>query len=143
MRAQTVIATSAASTAEVERLRSDRGLRLIHASEEGFNVYDLPGGVYGFTYAPGLREVPMYAKRPYHSFEIQRLASGEIHTLGFVTAQEQAAMNGKEAAQAMLYPDPWNESTVLVSLPDTRLQPARKAVSREEGNPFKTLVFPL
>jgi hypothetical protein len=142
MRAEKVVATSIASTAAVETLRVERSLRVVEKEEEGFNVYDLPHGVYGFTFAPGLREVPLYSKRPYHSFEIHKLANGEIHTIGFVSPALHDALNGKAAVEALIFPDPWEESTILVSLSDARLQPAKKAVARVDGNPFKTLVLP-
>jgi hypothetical protein len=142
MRAEKAVLSNVATTAGVEALRVERGLRIIKAEEEGSNIYVLPNGVYGFTFAPGLQEVPVYAKRPFHSFEIQRLTNGDIHTIGFVTAALAEAINGKEPVQGLIYPDPWQDSTVLVSLPDKRLQPAKKAVTREDGNPFKTLVFP-
>ena len=118
MRAEKVVATSLASTAGIETLRVERGLRLIEPAEEGFNVYDLPNGVYGFTFAPGLKEVPVYGKRPYHSYEIQKLQNGEIHTIGFVTAAVFESMRGKEAVEALIFPEEWKESTVLVRVPD-------------------------
>ena len=142
MRAEKAELSNVATTAGVETLRNERKLRLVTKEEEGFNVYQLPNGVYGFTFAPGLQEVPLYSKRPFHSYEIQRLSNGEIHTIGFVTPAIAEAIKGKESTQALIFPDPFGDSTVLVSLSDKRLQPAKKAVTREDGNPFKTLVFP-
>jgi hypothetical protein len=133
--------TSAAS--ELEQLRSGRGLRPLTKAEEGSDIYHLPNGVFGFTYAPGLREVPVYSKQHYHGFEIHRLSSGEVHIIGFVTPEEKAQFaSAMQPVQAVVFPERWKTATELVSLPDTRLQPARKAVTREDGNPFKTLVSP-
>ena len=135
-------ATSAAT--ELEQLRAQRQLRPLTKEEEGASVFNLPSGVFGFTYAPGLKEVPVFAKRHYHGYEIHRLSDGAVHIIGYVTADEKAKIQtAKEATQTVLFPDPWEKSTELISIADARLQPAKKAVTREDGNPFRTLVFPL
>lgn len=127
----------------IEQLRSERGLRALTSQEEGTDIYHLPNGVFGFTYAPGLKEVPVYSKQHYHGFEIHRLANGEVHVVGYVTPDESTKISSsKEAAQAVVFPEPWEKSTELISLAGSRLQPAKKAVTREDGNPFRTLVFP-
>ena len=59
MRAEKAELSNVATTAGVETLRNERKLRLVTKDEEGFNVYLLPNGVYGFTFAPGLQEVPL------------------------------------------------------------------------------------
>lgn len=135
--------TATGAESELEQLRSERQLRLPTKEEEGTNVFHLNAGVFGFTYAPGLKEVPVFAKRHYHGFEVHRLASGEVHLVGFVTPEEKAKITGsKETVQAVIYPEPWEKSTELISVADARLQPAKKAVTREDGNPFRTLVGP-
>ena len=136
-------AAGAASSEQLDQLRSERALRPPTKEEEGTSIFHLPDGLFGFTYAPGLKEVPVYAKRHYHGFEVHRLANAEIHLVGFVTPDEKAKLTGaKEAVQLVIFPDPWEQSTELISVSQTRLQPAKKAVSREDGNPFRTLVFP-
>ena len=128
---------------ELEQLRSEHRVRALTKEEEGFNIYHLPDGVYGFTYAPGLKEVPVYSKPHYQIFEVHKLAGGSVHLVGFVTPGDKARIDGaKEAIQAVIYPDRWEAATELVSIADLRLQPAKKAVTREDGNPFRTLVFP-
>jgi len=128
---------------ELEQLRSDHRVRVVNKEEEGSNIYRLPDGVYGFTYAPGLKEVPVYAKPHYQIFEVHRLTGGSVHLIGFVTPDVKAKIDGaKEAIQVAIYPDRWEGATELVSIADSRLQPAKKAVTREDGNPFRTLVFP-
>lgn len=134
-------ATGAAS--ELEQLRSERRLRLPTLEEEGTVISHLEGGVYGFTYAPGLKEVPVFAKKHYHGFEVHRLSGGEVHLIGYVTPEEKAKLtSSKETVQCVIFPDPWEESTELVSVAESRLQPAKKSVTRADGNPFRTLVFP-
>ena len=135
------IETSA--SAELEQLRSQRQLRTLTKEEEGSDIYKLPNGVWGFSYAPGLKEVPIYSKGHYHGFEIHRLSNGEVHVIGFVTPEEKAQWSSsKVAVKAAIYPERWEASTELVSVVDSRLQPAKKALAREDGNPFRTLVSP-
>ena len=135
--------TETTAAAELEQLRSERGLRAISKEEEGSDIYRLPNGVFGFSYAPGLKEVPIYSKQHYHGFEIHRLSNGEVHVVGFVTADETTQLTAaKQAVQAAIFPERWSSSTEVVSVAATRLQPAKKAVAREDGNPFRTLISP-
>ena len=135
--------TAIVATPELERMRSERSLRPLNKNEEGSDLYKLPGGIFGFTNAPGLKEVPVYSRQAYLSFEVQKLKDGKIHLVGFVTPDEMAKVSiGKESAQIAIYPGPWKEASVLISVADEKLQPAKKAVAREDGNPFRTLVFP-
>jgi hypothetical protein len=130
---------------ELEKLRADRGLRPLNKDEEGWNLYDLKGGVFGFTYAPGLKEVPVYSKQHYHGFEVHKLKTGEVHLIGFVSPADKAAVSAPTGTvQTAIFPQPWpdKDATELVSVADTRMQPAKKAINREDGNPFRTLVFP-
>ena len=134
--------TAEGAASAVEQLRSDRQLRPLTKEEEGTDIYHLPNGVFGFTYAPGLKEVPVFSKRHYGGFEIHRLSNGEVHVVGFVTAAERAQISASaQPVQALIYPDHWKQSTELVSIADTRLHPAKKAVAREDGNPFRTLIY--
>ena len=135
--------TETTSAADLEQLRSERRLRALTKEEEGSDIYLLPDGLYGFTYAPGLKEVPVYSKRHYGAFEIQRLNNGEVHIAGYVTPAEKAQIGtSPTAVQIVIFPASWGTSTELITLPDRRMQPAKKAVTREDGNPFRTLVFP-
>ena len=135
--------TETTSAADLEHLRSERRLRALTKEEEGSDIYRLPDGVYGFTYAPGLKEVPIYSKRHYGVFEMQRLANGEVHMVGFVTPAEKAQLGvATTALQIVIFPASWGDSTELIALAGHRLQPAKKAVTREDGNPLRTLVFP-
>ena len=53
--------TNIADTADQEQLRAAHGVRLVTETEEGTGVDRLPGGVYGFTYSPGLPNAPLFA----------------------------------------------------------------------------------
>jgi len=135
--------TDAGTAAELAQFRAERKLRALTKPEEGSDVYHLPNGVFGFTYAPGLKEVPIYSVQHYHGFEIHKLENGQVHVVGFVTPEEKAQMDSApQAVKIVIFPERWEASTALVSVADTRLQPAKKSVTREDGNPFRTLVFP-
>src|SRR5882724_11662137 len=122
-----VLHVATRETPELEQLRSEHRVRLVNKDEEGFNIYHLPDGVYGFTYAPGLKEVPVYSKPHYQIFEIHKVSGGGVHLVGFVTPEIKTKIEGaKEAVQAAVYPDRFEAATELVSIADSRLQPAKK-----------------
>ncbi|HEV2689415.1 MAG TPA: hypothetical protein VGV35_12705, partial [Bryobacteraceae bacterium] len=62
-----------------ETLRARHQVRPLRPEEEGFAVERLAPGVYGFTYAPGQDEVPIFAHASYHSFEIHKLADQTVY----------------------------------------------------------------
>ncbi|HYL77240.1 MAG TPA: hypothetical protein VEU96_23705 [Bryobacteraceae bacterium] len=120
-----------------EALRVRHQVRPLQPDEEGFSVTRLPVGVYGFAYAPGQDEVPVFAGHSYHSFEIHKLADGVVFLLGFVTADEARELEaGQSGAAVTLYPAPWEDSQVLVSVPASRIVAPKKLLRREDGNPF-------
>lgn len=128
-------------TEVTEALRVERGLRVVASKEEGTDVFRLPDGVYGFTYAPAYKEMPIFAERRLHSFEVHRLKDGSVHLIGFVTPAMSEKILAKAAmVEAIMYPDSYPGSTELVSLDVDDMQPAKKALAREDGNPLKTLV---
>jgi hypothetical protein len=86
--------------------------------------------------------MPLFAKKPYHSFEVHRLKGGEIHLLGFVTPDIAKKIHSKAGmVDAALYPDAYGQATEFVSIDIADLKPAKKAITREDGNPMKTLVY--
>jgi hypothetical protein len=120
-----------------EALRARHQVRPLQPDEEGFSVTRLPPGVYGFAYAPGQDEVPVFAGHSYHSFEIHKLTDGVLFLLGFVTPEEAQALEaGQPGAAVTLYPAPWEDSQVLVSVPANRMVAPNKLLRREDGNPF-------
>jgi hypothetical protein len=121
---------------EVEALRATHRVRALTPDEEGSAVAALPSGVYGFTYAPGQPEVPLFSKQNYHSFEVHKSADGTEYILGFVTQLEAADLNGpKEGAAIRLFPSPWENSQSLVSVRVAGIV-APKRMPREDGNPL-------
>src|SRR5687767_1031117 len=82
-----------------EARRVAHQVRLVSDAEEGNGVNALPGGVYGFTYSPGLQSAPLFAVRRYRSYETHKLPSGEVFVIGF--AKADAARELSTATSAM------------------------------------------
>jgi len=99
-------------------------------------VAALPAGVYGFTYAPGQPEVPLFSKNNYHSFEVHKSSDGTEYLLGFVKPAEASDIAAsKEGAAIRLFPAPWESSQSFVCVPFSSIVPSKK-MPREDGNPF-------
>jgi hypothetical protein len=108
----------------------------VERDEEGTTAERLPNGVYGFTYSP-TEAVPLFSQKAWHSFEVHKYADGSIYLVGFVTAKEAGTISGGGHAEITLFPDPWESSTELVSVPLTRAIPSKKGPSRDGGNGLK------
>lgn len=122
-----VVYSDTPATADQEALRSVHQVRVVTDAEEGTGVNALPGGVYGFTYSPGLPNAPLFAVRRYRSFETHRLASGEIFVIGFVTraaAGQMTASTGDVLVQ--LQPEPEADANMLVTVPYSRIRHHRQ-----------------
>jgi hypothetical protein len=129
-------ASPASQSAELEALRASHKVRELKPEEEGSAAAALPPGVYGFTYAPGQPEVPLFSKHNYHSFEIHKMADGAEYLIGFVTSAEATDIAAaKEGAAIRLFPAPWENSLSLVSVPAAGII-APKRMPREDGNPL-------
>ena len=121
---------------EVEALRKQHQVRALALDEEGLPAAALPPGVYGFTYAPGQPEVPLFSKQNYHSFEVHKAADGTEYLIGFVTPLEASDLAAsKEGAAIRLFPSPWEGSQSLVSVRVSGIV-APKRMPREDGNPL-------
>lgn len=122
---------------DIETLRVRHQVRLVAPEEEGRTMDALPDGVYGFSYAPGQGQVPLFARKGYHSFEFHKAADGSRYVVGFVTPQEAADIeSGQGGAAVTLFPDPWEKSGQLVSLRLERIVAPMKVLPRLDGNPF-------
>src|SRR5262245_21657263 len=78
-----VVYTETKDTEHQEALRIAHQVRLVAPIEEGNSVSHLPGGVYGYTYSPGLSGAPLFAVRRYRSYETHKLPSGDVFVIGF------------------------------------------------------------
>ncbi len=121
----------------IEDIRALHQVRPLERNEEGRAARDLPAGVYGYAYAPGLDEVPIFAPKKYHSFEVHKAADGAEYLIGFVTPAEARELELlTEGVPIRLFPDPWQSSQYLVSVPVSRMQTRNRVPPREDGNPF-------
>lgn len=137
----TELDTKSRENAELQALRARNRVRLVEGQEIGFGVDHLPNGVYGFTFTPQ-RETPLFEKKMFRSFEAHKLSDGAVHIVGFVTQEEadQIAFADKRF-DVKLYPDPYEESVVAVSVPTDRIaRPAEP--SRDNGNFLKLELYP-
>ncbi|MCS7024553.1 MAG: hypothetical protein NZV14_07110 [Bryobacteraceae bacterium] len=122
------------ASAELEKLRRERNLRLVQGEEEGEGIDFLPPGVYGFSYAPHTEGMPLFSKQPYQCFEVHKLHDESIHYVGYMTEEDlQAFLHADDAVDVSLYPAPHERAQKLVSVPKSRVLKGRP-VSRENGN---------
>jgi hypothetical protein len=120
-----------------ESLRDLHKVRPLKKEEEGSAVAKLSAGVYGYTCAPGFDEVPIFSKKTYHSFEVHKASDGTEYLLGYVTPQEAAELDTRNQGKPVrLFPEAWEASTSLVSVPFSDIQAPKRLPPREDGNPF-------
>jgi len=131
---------SETTTTDLEQLRAQRGLRHLETAEEGTTAALIANGVYGFTYSPA-EAVPLFTKKTWHSFEVHKLADGSQLLVGFVTGKEAESVRSGTQTEITLFPDPWDSSTELVSIPLARAVPSKKGPSREGGNGLKVAIM--
>jgi len=121
----------------IETLRLQHEVRPLTRQEEGSAIGALSAGVYGYTCAPGFDEVPVFSKRTYHSFEMHKASDGAEHMIGFVTPQEGKDLElRKQGAAIRLFPEAWENSQCLVSVPVLQILAPKRLPPREDGNPF-------
>lgn len=122
-----VVFTDTPTTADQESLRTAHDVRLVEPAEEGFGVDALPAGVYGFTYAPGLVNAPLFAQRRYRSYEIHKLKSGEVFIVAFASPDAPAQLATATADVALqLLPEPDPSASTLVAVPYSRIRRHRQ-----------------
>lgn len=137
-----VVYTDTQATAAQEALRTEHQVRVVAVAEEGTGLNALPGGVYGYTYSPGLPNAPLFAVRRYRSYETHKLASGEAFILGFVTAELAHQLASAQADMSLqLRPDPDQESDTLVPIPYSRIRQHRQHASPNQQG-FSVTVAP-
>ena len=115
------------STIDQETLRTTHRVQIVSAAEEGTGVNALPGGVYGFTYSPGLPNAPLFAERRFRSYETHKLANGDIYIIGFADVETAAVLVSSSAEQTIqVQPEPDEKANVLVKIPYTRIRQHRQ-----------------
>jgi hypothetical protein len=137
-----VVYSDVTATADQEALRVAHQVRLVGEAEEGTGVNALPGGVYGFTYSPGLPNAPLFAVARYRSYETHKLPSGEVFVIGY--ARREVARELSVAAEEMtiqIHPQGERDYDTLVTIPYSRIRKHRQyAAPNQEG--FTVTVLP-
>jgi hypothetical protein len=137
-----VVYSDQTATADQEALRLAHQVRTVSEAEEGNGVNALPGGIYGFTYSPGLTNAPLFAVRRYRTYEIHKLPSGEVFIVGF--AKPDVARELSTATQEMtlqVYPQAEHGFETLVTIPYSQIRHHRQyAAPNQDG--FAVTVMP-
>lgn len=130
-----VVYANNVDTPDQELLRDAHQVRIVSEAEEGTGVNAQPGGVYGFTYSPGLPNAPLFAVRRYRTYETHKLPSGDVFVIGF--AKPEVARELSTAAQEMtlqIHPAPEAEYQTLVTIPYSRIRQHRQyAAPNQDG----------
>src|SRR5262245_8955519 len=115
------------STIDQEALRTTHQVRIVSPAEEGTGVNALPGGVYGFTYSPGLLNAPLFAERRFRSYETHKLSNGDLYIIGFADVETAAAIASSGTEQTIqVQPEPDEQVNVLVKIPYSRIRQHRQ-----------------
>lgn len=130
-----VIYTETKDTADQEALRTAHQVRLVASQEEGTSVSALPGGVYGFTYSPGLPGAPLFAVRRYRSYETHKLPSSDVFVIGFAKKDVARALStASEEMTLQIHPQPEGDFETLVTIPYSRIRQHRQyAAPNQDG----------
>jgi hypothetical protein len=121
---------------DIDRLRASHRVTLIAEKDEGVNIDRLPEGVFGFSCAPH-QESPLFRGRLFQSFEVHKLAGGDVVFVGFASALDAAALASPGAkSEISLYPEPWRDAVKVVAVSRSRVARA-KGPARELGNALK------
>jgi hypothetical protein len=137
-----VVYSELRSTSDQEALRQTHQVRIVNDAEEGTGVNALPGGVYGFTYSPGLPSAPLFSVRRYRSYETHKMLSGEIYVIGFAVADVARALSTATAEMTLqIHPQPEGQHDVLVTIPYSAIRRHRQyAAPNQDG--FTVTVMP-
>jgi hypothetical protein len=129
-------------TADQEALRVAHQVRPVNPEEEGTGVNALPGGVYGFTYSPGLPNAPLFALRRYRSYETHKLPSGEVFVIGFATPEVARTLSTtSEEITLQIHPQPEAAFDTLVTIRYSQIRHHKQyAAPNQEG--FTVTVVP-
>ena len=137
-----VVYADNSATPDQELLRLAHQVRLVADNEEGNGVNALPGGVFGFTYSPGLPNAPLFAVRRYRSYETHKLPGGDVFVIGF--ARSDVARELSTAGEEMtlqIHPQPEGDYPTLVTIPYSRIRQHRQyAAPNQDG--FTVTVLP-
>jgi hypothetical protein len=139
-----VIYTNTPDRVDQEEIRASRGVRLVNEREEGTGVDALAGGVYGYTYSPGLPNAPLFAARRFRSYETHKLANGEIFVIAYADADTARQVAGASAdVTVRVHPEPRDGAGVLLQIPYSRIRHHRQYASPNQDGFLVTLAGPV
>ena len=118
-----------------EAVRVSHGVRIVADREEGTGVNALPGGVYGYTYSPGLPNAPLFAARRFRSYETHKLTSGEVFVIAYADAETARQIEHSVAdVTVRVHAEPRDHMSVLVRIPYARIRQHRQyAAPNQDG----------
>ena len=130
-----VVYTEFAGNADQDALRVAHQVRIVSEAEEGTGVNVLPGGVFGYSYSPGLESAPLFAVRRYRSYEIHKLPSGDVFVIGFTKADDARQLStATEELTLQIHPQVEGEYNTLVTIPYSRVRQHRQyAAPNQDG----------
>lgn len=115
-------------------LRAKHQVRALTDLEDGTGLHRLPNGVYGFTYAPGPRDAPLFRTPRTHTFEVHKLADGKVMLVGYVSPEVASRIeNDRQPVEVRLFPRPREGASALVTLPLARMIRYREFSTRDGG----------
>ena len=137
-----VVYSDQSATADQSALRLTHQVRIVSDAEEGHGVNALPGGIYGFTYSPGLANAPLFAERRYRTYEIHKLPSGDVFVIGYVQAEVARELStATREMTVQVHPQAAEGFETLVTIPYTRIRQHRQyAAPNQDG--FTVTVLP-
>jgi len=120
---------------EQAAIRDAHGVRLVSDVEEGTGVNALPGGVYGYTYSPGLINAPLFAARRYRTFETHKLIDGETFIIGYADAETaERVASAATDVKIVILPESSAADSVVVTIPYSRIrQHGQYAAPNQDG----------
>jgi hypothetical protein len=127
--------TNTPDRVDQEEIRAAHRVRLVSEREEGTGVNALPGGVYGFTYSPGLPNAPLFAVRRFRSYETHKLADGDVFVIAYAGAEvARQIADATDETTLRVHPEPDGERSVLVKIPYVRIRQHRQyAAPNQDG----------
>lgn len=119
--------TNTADRVDQEHLRVAHGVRLVTGDEEGTGVNALPGGVYGYTYSPGLVNAPLFSVRRYRSYETHKMVNGETFVIAYADVNTAAQIGSASAdVGVQVHAEATTDANVLVQIPYSRIRQHRQ-----------------
>ena len=127
--------TNTPDRVDQEDIRAAHGVRLVGDAEEGTGVNALPGGVYGYTYSPGLPNAPLFAARRFRSYETHKLANGDVFVIGYADADTARQIaDGSADVTVRVHAEPHDGAGTLVQIPYARIRQHRQhAAPNQDG----------